>query len=186
MKKKTTKNSELGSYLFSVFRLRISFIMPICLLKTHRGIVVNGRIQDFWKVGSNPSRGGLVSTFYLIFHKFSHEIEVICSQRGFKQTTRPACKSATGLSHLHGRTGVARFIPGFSVCFIHGYKTSLYFMSCVVRKPIFANAKTKAQISFTVTAKLISTFVFATRIVQSLFFLNLKFQASNPFLSGLA
>ena len=39
--------------------------------------------------------------------------------------------------------------------------------------------KTKAQISFAVTAKLISAFVFATRIVQFLFFLNPKFQASS-------
>ena len=39
--------------------------------------------------------------------------------------------------------------------------------------------KTKTQISFEVTAKLISAFVFATRIVQSLYFLNSKFQASN-------
>ena len=42
--------------------------------------------------------------------------------------------------------------------------------------------KTKTQISFAVTAKLISVFVFATRIVQSLFFLNLKFQASSHLL----
>ena len=35
------------------------------------------------------------------------------------------------------------------------------------------------QISFAVTTKLISAFVFATRIVRSLFFLNPKFQASN-------
>ena len=42
----------------------------------------------------------------------------------------------------------------------------------------FAYAKTKTQISFAVTAKLISAFVFATWIVQSLYFLNLKFQAS--------
>ena len=40
----------------------------------------------------------------------------------------------------------------------------------------FAYAKTKAQISF---AKLISAFVFATRIVQSLYFLNTKFHASS-------
>ena len=44
---------------------------------------------------------------------------------------------------------------------------------------IFAYAKTKTQISFAVTAKLISAFVFATRIVQSLYFLNTKFQASS-------
>ena len=43
-------------------------------------------------------------------------------------------------------------------------------------------AKTKAQISFAVTAKLISAFVFATWIVQILYILNLKFQASSHFL----
>ena len=58
----------------------------------------------------------------------------------------------------------------------HGYE--LHYMSLVMRKPAFANAKTKTQISFAVTAKLISVFVFATRIVQSLYFLNPKFQAS--------
>ena len=46
---------------------------------------------------------------------------------------------------------------------------------------IFAYAKTKTQISFAVTAKLISAFVFATRIVQPLYFLNLKFQVSSSF-----
>ena len=46
----------------------------------------------------------------------------------------------------------------------------------------FAYAKTKTQISFAVTAKLISAFVFATRIVQSLFYRNPKLQASSPFL----
>ena len=35
----------------------------------------------------------------------------------------------------------------------------------------------KTQISFAVTVKLISAFVYATRIVQSLYFLNPKFQA---------
>ena len=43
----------------------------------------------------------------------------------------------------------------------------------------FAYAKTKTQISFGVTAKLISAFVFATWIEHSLFFLNAKFQASS-------
>ena len=46
-----------------------------------------------------------------------------------------------------------------------------------------AYAKTKTQISFAVAAKLISAFVFATRIVQFLFYLNPKFQASSSFLS---
>ena len=40
-------------------------------------------------------------------------------------------------------------------------------------------AKTKTQISFTVTAKLISAFVFALWIVQPLYFLNLKYQVSS-------
>ena len=43
---------------------------------------------------------------------------------------------------------------------------------------IFAYAKTKTQISFAVTAKLISAFVFTTWIVEYLFFLNPKFQVS--------
>ena len=53
-----------------------------------------------------------------------------------------------------------------------------------MRKPFFffAYAKTKTQISFAVTAKLISAFVFATQIVQSLYFLKLKFQASSHLL----
>ena len=46
----------------------------------------------------------------------------------------------------------------------------------------FAYAKTKTQISFAVTAKLISAFVFATWIVQFLFYLNPKFQASSHLL----
>ena len=44
---------------------------------------------------------------------------------------------------------------------------------------LFANAKTKTQISFAVTTKLISAFVFAIWIVQSLYYLNPKFQASS-------
>ena len=52
-------------------------------------------------------------------------------------------------------------------------------LSRIVRKPDFSYAKTKAQISFAVTAKLISASVFTTRIVRFLFFLNPKFQASS-------
>ena len=46
-------------------------------------------------------------------------------------------------------------------------------------KPNNAYAKTKAQISCAVTAQLISAFVFATWIVQFLFYLYSKFQASS-------
>ena len=51
-----------------------------------------------------------------------------------------------------------------------------------MRKPFFCICENKTQINFAVTAKLISAFVFATRIVQSLYFLYLKFQASIYFL----
>ena len=52
---------------------------------------------------------------------------------------------------------------------------------------LFAYAKTKMQISFAVTAKLISVFVFATQIVRSLYSLSPKFQASShlPWLYSL-
>ena len=49
-----------------------------------------------------------------------------------------------------------------------------------MRKPFVLHiAKTKPQISCAVTAQLITAFVFATQIVQSLFFLYPKFQASS-------
>ena len=52
-----------------------------------------------------------------------------------------------------------------------------------MRKPDFAYVKTKAQISCAVTAKLISAFVFATRIVHFLLYLYPKFQDSSFLLS---
>ena len=59
-----------------------------------------------------------------------------------------------------------------------------YFIVALPESSInyFAYAKTKTQISFAVTAKLISAFVFAIRIVLSLYYLHLKFQASSHLL----
>ena len=54
--------------------------------------------------------------------------------------------------------------------------SSLLYLSHDVRKPDFCICWTKTQISFAVTAKLLSVLVFATQIVQSLYFLNPKFQ----------
>ena len=51
-----------------------------------------------------------------------------------------------------------------------------------MRKPDLAYAKTKKQISCAVTAQLISAFVSATRIVESLLFLYPKLQASSHLL----
>ena len=59
--------------------------------------------------------------------------------------------------------------------------TSIFEPHCEKTR-FFAYAKTKTQISLAVTAKLISALVFTTRIVQSLFFLNPKFQASSHLL----
>ena len=57
------------------------------------------------------------------------------------------------------------------------------YLSRVMRKPDFCiYAKTKTQISCVVTAQLISAFVFAIRIVQSLYYLNAKFKASSHLL----
>ena len=44
---------------------------------------------------------------------------------------------------------------------------------------LFVYTKTKAQLSCVETAQLISDFVFTTQIVQSIYFLNPKFQASS-------
>ena len=60
-------------------------------------------------------------------------------------------------------------------------KVNIYEPRCE-KTGFFAYAKTKTQISFAVTAKLISAFVFATRKVQFLYYLNPKFQASNHLL----
>ena len=51
-----------------------------------------------------------------------------------------------------------------------------------MRKPTICICEKKAQISLAVTAKLISAFVFATQIVQFLYFLNPKFPVSNHLL----
>ena len=59
-------------------------------------------------------------------------------------------------------------------------------MSRVVRKPAFAYAKTKTQISCAETAQLISAFVFATQIVQSLYFLIQNFKLLAIFCSCTA
>ena len=74
-------------------------------------------------------------------------------------------------------------------CFskVHLFRIFFFIMKFKVephheKTGLLAMRKTKAQISFAVTAKLISAFVFATRVVQFLFFLNPKFQASSHLL----
>ena len=62
------------------------------------------------------------------------------------------------------------------------YKASVIYEPRHEKTAFLAYAKTKTQISFAVTAKLISAFVFALRIVQSPYFLNPKFQVSSDLL----
>ena len=86
---------------------------------------------------------------------------------------QPRLKSSRVVSASRPRiqcstSGIALFIMPSRPCEPRREKTGF-----------FAYAKTKTQISFAVTAKLISAFVFATQIVQSLYFLNSKFQASS-------
>ena len=57
--------------------------------------------------------------------------------------------------------------------------------SCHENACFFAYAKTKGQISCMVTAQLISAFVFTTKKVQPLYFLNTKFHASNHLLMAV-
>ena len=88
---------------------------------------------------------------------------------------------------LNPQPRLIRLIPVFVRC-----KIQLVLSRCrsnaILYEPryektgFFAYAKTKTQTSFAVTAKLISAFVVATRIVQSLYFLNPKFQASSHLL----
>ena len=74
--------------------------------------------------------------------------------------------------------------------FDHFYTNSrfipIYYMSSVIPKPTFCICeKTKVQISCSVTMQMFRTFVFATKMVQSLYFLNPKFHAPSHFLLAL-
>ena len=66
------------------------------------------------------------------------------------------------------KTEITRFLEGL--------------MNHVMRKPTFCICEIKDADQLVVTAKLISAFVFATQIVQSLYFINPKFQASSHLL----
>ena len=67
---------------------------------------------------------------------------------------------------------------------LNSYKPMMtkHHLSLVVRKPAFCICENKDTDQLAVTAKLISAFVFATRIVQYLLSLNTKFQASSHLL----
>ena len=83
------------------------------------------------------------------------------------------------LQNIHNFVFTALKEGHFSYVFIYNY----YIKSIVMRKLAFCICeKKKMQISFEVTTKLISAFVFATWLVQFLYILITKFQASNHLL----
>ena len=75
---------------------------------------------------------------------------------------------------LMGQTLVSRGLT------FHDIKINVIYMSRIVRKPDFCLCENKGEISFAVTAKLINAFVFATRIVPFLYFLNKKKSSFKP------
>ena len=83
---------------------------------------------------------------------------------------------------LKSQRPVFSWHSSYIVKFLNLYTTTNFIWAASWENQLFAYAKTKTQISFVVTAKLISAFVFATLIVQALYFLNPKFQASNHLL----
>ena len=86
------------------------------------------------------------------------------------------CHSANGMLRLHETSLCSQ-----SNCEIAVEDTGM--ISPFMRKTGFLHKrKTKTQISCAVTAQLISAFVFATRIIQALYYLNPKFQASSHLL----
>ena len=69
------------------------------------------------------------------------------------------------------------YLGWFYAVFCTAYSV-VYYLSLVLRKPAFCICENKDADQLRGTAKLISAFVFATRIVQSLYYLNPKFHAS--------
>ena len=77
---------------------------------------------------------------------------------------------------------ISRFGFKSGICLLIAPVPVHCFSITLMRKPVLAYAKTKAQISCKVTKQLIRAIVLTTLIVQSHFFLNAKFQASGHLL----
>ena len=124
----------------------------------------------------------MVKSFYFLNPKFqasSHFLLLyspICVRPGWK-----SCKTAFFVTRVIQKLNKS-LINNYIICFKQPATYLRIIWALLWENRLFAYAKTKTQISFAVTAKLISAFVFATRIVQSLFFLNAKFQASSHYL----
>ena len=111
----------------------------------------------------------IISSPFLDFALLVHRILSLCHRKML-------CFQLQHFVGLYHTLIAASPIP---FCFCHSHiKSKAIIMKYHGKKQQFAYAKTKAQISFAVTAKLFSAFVFATRIIQFLYFLKPKFPAS--------
>ena len=104
-----------------------------------------------------------------------------CSQRCVLNAITTSVLWKIHCSFLEKQQNIYRYMARFrdqKIIVIQEYVYSLYEPPREKTNNLH-NVKTKTQISLAVTAKLISAFVFATRIVHFLFYLNPKFQASS-------
>ena len=125
-------------------------------------------------------------SFKIFFYILCNNMKVAVCPKMFLFCTLESKKCLLYNNYKSFKRSKELFVFENNFGFKYNFQYQLYinhYMSLVMRKPAFciciAYAKTKTQISFAVTAKLISAFVFATWIVQSLYFLNPKFQASS-------
>ena len=117
---------------------------------------------------------------WLIFSSISQDQTVILPQMSHKNFNsmkgRTAMNSLTKIIVI-SQCQIIKFSSFYQFAYHHNDN-----LSCIMRKPTFCISENKAQIRFPVTAKLISTFVFATRKVQFLSFLNPIFPSSSHLL----
>ena len=125
----------------------------------------------FLAINVNDNLGHIETLIFCLFSKVSAQIYTRVLLSKIILSTTPNCCWILIIKNI---------VPGDYAYLwsLHCYKVSLDMS----KKKILAYAKTKTQISFAVTAKLISAFVFATWIVQLLFYINPKFHASSHLL----
>ena len=98
------------------------------------------------------------------------QLHLLCNSN-FIYITKTPCKHWVGIKQSEN-------IYIHILTFIYQFFTPTLFEPCHEKSRFLPRRKQGAD-QLAVTGKLISTFVFATQIVQSLFFLNPKFQASS-------
>ena len=141
----------------------------------------------------------IVQFLFFLNLKFSISSHLFCLYSSFR--VRPVRKPHCWFSHNAAQIWLLAYISAeadLQLCFPcqNSYISSVLdseflcyaprYMSCILRKPDFIYAKSKAQISFTVTAKLNceadQCLCFCYTVAQFLFILNPKFQASSHLL----